>query len=69
MLIDFQTKLELIASSWTAKATLEIGLGISVPVADDDEKMEASSSSVISLLPPGLVAKVKLHPMDSSYTW
>ncbi|KAM7543149.1 hypothetical protein Aperf_G00000005411 [Anoplocephala perfoliata] len=72
--VELQTRLEFIASSWTANATLEIGLGISVPVADDDDdskKGEAasSSSSVISLLPPGLVAKVKLHPMDSSYTW
>ncbi|EUB57926.1 Integrator complex subunit 4 [Echinococcus granulosus] len=64
--LELQTTLELTASSWTATATLEVGLGLSVPTALDED---ASSSTIISLLPPGVVAKVKLHPCDSSYTW
>ncbi|VDK20930.1 unnamed protein product [Taenia asiatica] len=64
--LELQTTLELTASSWTSTATLEIGLGLSVPTTLDGD---ASPSTVISLLPPGVVARVKFHPCDSSYTW
>ncbi|CDI96936.1 integrator complex subunit 4 [Echinococcus multilocularis] len=65
--LELQTTLELTASCWTATATLEVGLGLSVSTALDEDA--SSSSTIISLLPPGVVAKVKLHPCDSSYTW
>lgn len=54
---------------------MEIGLGLIVPVASDDsgeidEKVAiAPFCGVISLLPPGVVGKVKMHPADTSYTW
>ncbi|VDO07874.1 unnamed protein product [Rodentolepis nana] len=73
--LELQTKLEFAASGWTATATMEIGLGLIVPVAADDsgdvnEKAAiAPFSGVISLLPPGVVGKVKMHPTDTSYTW
>ncbi|KAL5966532.1 Integrator complex subunit 4 [Taenia solium] len=52
--LELQTTLELTASGWTSTATLEIGLGLSVSMALDGD---ASSSTVISLLPPGVVAR------------
>nr|CDS27291.1 integrator complex subunit 4 [Hymenolepis microstoma] len=73
--LELQTKLEFVASGWTATATMEIGLGLIVPIAEDDseevneKEAIAPFSRVISLLPPGVVGKVKMHPTDTSYTW
>ncbi|VDD75462.1 unnamed protein product [Mesocestoides corti] len=67
--LELQTTLELTASCWSDTATLEIGLGISVPTTEGNPDDDELAPAVISLLPPDVVAKVKLLPCDTSHRW
>nr|VZI34401.1 unnamed protein product [Spirometra erinaceieuropaei] len=67
--LELQTTLELTAASWTDAATLELGLGLCVPMLSlqDSGPKRKGDETVLPLLPNGAMAKIKLLPCGPSH--
>ncbi|BHF78543.1 Integrator complex subunit 4 [Sparganum proliferum] len=69
--LELQTTLELTAASWTDAATLELGLGLCVPMLSlqDSGPKRKGDETVLPLLPNGAMARIKLLPCGPSHRW